>query len=166
VDVVQSPGSQTFGAALSSERVRHVLTFVRNRYDWIVLDVGRFDALAVELFSDFDSCLVVATEDVPTLRDAKRFIETVCAPAKGKVNLLLNRLSLGQKWIKSEMTKQVEGVACFSFPANDSIREAFSEGKLDASALQPAFRDLAGKLAGMPAEQQPKRRLRLFARTR
>jgi len=169
VDVVQSPGAQSFGTLLSPERVHHVLTFVRTRYDWIVVDAGRFDPLAVGLLSDFHQCVIVSTEDVPTLRVAKRFIESNCTTPENPemvLTLVLNRLSQAQRWMQKEIQQLVGGIPCFSLLENTGIREAFSTGKLDERGLRPQLRDLAAKIAGMAVEDEPKSRLRLFSRAR
>ncbi|HET6153066.1 MAG TPA: P-loop NTPase [Marmoricola sp.] len=74
--------------------IRRVLQILREQFDYIVLDTApAFDDQVLHAFDETDECILVATLDVPTVKNVKVAIETLDALelVEGHRHLLLNR---------------------------------------------------------------------------
>lgn len=79
---------------ISPGLVRRVLKVLRNHFDYIVVDTSpSFDDQVLHAFDETDECILVATLDVPTVKNMKVAIETLDGLdlATGHRHLLLNR---------------------------------------------------------------------------
>jgi pilus assembly protein CpaE len=74
--------------------IRKVLRILREQFDYVVLDTApAFDDQVLHAFDETDECILVATLDVPTVKNVKVAIETLDALelVEGHRHLLLNR---------------------------------------------------------------------------
>ncbi|HEX4190692.1 MAG TPA: P-loop NTPase [Marmoricola sp.] len=74
--------------------IRRVLQILREQFDYVVLDTApAFDDQVLHAFDETDECILVATLDVPTVKNVKVAIETLDALelVEGHRHLLLNR---------------------------------------------------------------------------
>lgn len=74
--------------------VRRVLRILRQHFDYVVVDTApAFDDQVLHAFDETDECIIVATLDVPTIKNVKVAIETLDALnlVEGRRHLLLNR---------------------------------------------------------------------------
>lgn len=70
--------------------VRRVIATLRHSFDYIVIDTSpSFDEQVLQAFDETDECVLVATLDVPTVKNVKMAIET----------LDLLHIALGHRWL-------------------------------------------------------------------
>jgi pilus assembly protein CpaE len=87
------------GKVEEADRVRsldasQLLTFLRRHYDFVLVDgVRGFDEMSLAALDGSQKILVVLTQDVPAVRNAKRCLDLFrrLGYAEGKIQLLLNR---------------------------------------------------------------------------
>jgi pilus assembly protein CpaE len=156
LDVLQSPGSYRFGDQLRDERVRHLLRLAQSRYAWIVVDMGRFNELSINLIGETTQLLLISTGDVPALYEAKRIVQKLneIGYLPTQIKLILNRASRTDMDVP-ELEKT------FGIPINAflpemrrELHEAWSEGKLLSSgnSLRKQIARIAEELPGVTAE--------------
>lgn len=74
--------------------VRRILRILRQHFDYVVVDTSpSFDDQVLHAFDETDECIIVATLDVPTIKNVKVALETLDALSlvEGRRRLLLNR---------------------------------------------------------------------------
>jgi pilus assembly protein CpaE len=132
LDVLQSPGSTRFGDQLRDERVRHLLHFAQSRYAWIVVDMGRFTELSINLVGHTNQLLLVSTADVPTLYEAKRIAQKLneIGHAIGETKLVMNRASRAEMDVQELEKTFAMPINCFCPEACRDLHEAYAEGRL------------------------------------
>jgi pilus assembly protein CpaE len=156
LDVLQSPGSTRFGEQLRDERVRHLLRLAQTRYAWIVVDMGRFNELSINLIGETSRLLLVATGDVPSLYEAKRIVQKLSELGypSNQVKLILNRASPADMDVPELAKTFGMPISAFFPEARRELHEAYAEGKLlpANSALLKQITRIAGELTGKGAE--------------
>jgi pilus assembly protein CpaE len=79
---------------ISPALVRRVLRVLREQFDYVVVDTSpTFDEHILHVFEETDECILIATLDVPTVKNVKVAIETLdnLHLAPNRRHLLLNR---------------------------------------------------------------------------
>jgi pilus assembly protein CpaE len=79
---------------ISPALVRRILRVLRRHFDYVVVDTSpSFDDQVLHAFDETDECILVATLDVPTVKNMKVAIETLDGLdlVRGHRHLLLNR---------------------------------------------------------------------------
>jgi pilus assembly protein CpaE len=79
---------------ISPALVRRVIRVLRRQFDYVILDTSpSFDDQVLHAFDETDECILVATLDVPTVKNMKVAIETLDGLdlVSGHRHLLLNR---------------------------------------------------------------------------
>lgn len=79
---------------ISPALIRRVLRILRQHFDYVVVDTSpSFDDQVLHAFDETDDCVLVATLDVPTVKNMKVALETLDALnlVEGHRHLLLNR---------------------------------------------------------------------------
>ena len=74
--------------------IRRVLKVLRQQFDFVIVDTSpSFDDQVLHAFDETDECIIVATLDVPTVKNVKIALETLDALnlVEGHRHLLLNR---------------------------------------------------------------------------
>ena len=151
-------------------KLSQLLRFWRLHYDVTIADLGSgISNVLVEVADAIDSLVIVATNEVPALRQAKQMVETLLRKKMGykTVRLVVNRLPRRTE-IQLPELERIIGYPVFSALPNDykALIEAYSDGRLlDAdSPLGSQIAELAGKLAGVPVLEAKKknRRFALF----
>ena len=153
LDVLQSPGASRFGEQLRDERVRHLLRLAQSRYAWIVVDMGRFNELTINLIGEMNQLLLVATGDVPALYEAKRIVQKLgelgYPPFQTKI--ILNRASRTD--IDVPELEKTFGLPINTFcpEARRELHEAYADGKLlpPGSSLGKQISLIARELTGV-----------------
>jgi Flp pilus assembly CpaE family ATPase len=158
LDVLQSPGCTRFGDQLRDERVRHLIRLAQTRYAWVVIDMGRFTELSINLTGEISRLLLVTTADVPSLYEAKRVLQKLSEleyPAK-QIKLILNRVARADTDVPELEKTFGISIGAFFPEARRELNEAYSEGKLlpPASSLLKQIAKLAGDLTGIGAESE------------
>ena len=155
LDVLQSPGSARFGEQLRDERVRHLLRLAQTRYAWIVIDMGRFNELSINLLGETTQLLLISNADVPSLYEAKRIVQKLSELGYGpeQIKLILNRASRTDMDVP-EMEKTFGmPIAAFCPEARRELHDAYAEGKFlpSNSPLLKQITNVAAHLPGVKA---------------
>ena len=151
VDVIQSPGSSGLGRQLQDEPVRQFLRLSRPLYSWIVVDMGRMNALTLSLVGDVDDLFLVTTTDVLGLYETKRILDRLRALGrKDHLKVIMNKTSKGVA--RDEGLERFVGVPIHAIgrDASHELGEAYQKGTLlsATSALRTAVGELAAGLTG------------------
>ncbi len=139
--------------------VSRILRALRETFDYIVVDTApAFDEQTLTALDETDECVIIATLDVPTLKNVKVALETLemLNIASGHRHLLLNRaddaVGLGPDKVESILGMSVATQVSTSIDiaaATNSGRPILSSNPGHASST--ALRQLAAQLSGEPA---------------
>lgn len=92
--ILAAPTHPEGKSRVSPALIRRVLRILRQHFDYILVDTSpSFDDQVLHAFDETDECILVATLDVPTVKNVKVAIETLDALnlVEGHRHLLLNR---------------------------------------------------------------------------
>jgi pilus assembly protein CpaE len=92
--ILAAPTQPDIKDRMPSSLVRRVLQTLRDHFDFIVVDTSpTFDDHVLQTFDETDECLLVATLDVPTVKNVKMAVDTLNALSVAPNNrrLVLNR---------------------------------------------------------------------------
>ncbi len=92
--VLAAPAQPDARERITGALVSRLLQTLREHYDYVVIDTApAFDEQTLTALDETDECIIVATLDVPTLKNVKVALETldVLGVAEGPRHLLLNR---------------------------------------------------------------------------
>ncbi len=135
IDLLQAPGAQRFDSTLDGERVRHVLRFVRTRYDRIVVDRGRLNTLSLTLMEEMRDLYLVTTPDLPALFEASRVLKRLIGlgMVQDQLRLVLNRIGRGAASSPRDIS-QALGYPVYAALGDHGaeLAEMFGEGRLTA----------------------------------
>ncbi|WP_432479804.1 AAA family ATPase [Nocardioides sp. GXQ0305] len=158
VMVLAAPSHPDVRERVSPMLVSRVLKALRDSFDYIVVDTApAFDEQTLTALDETDECVVVATLDVPTLKNVKVALETLemLDIARGHRHLLLNRaddeVGLGADRVQSILGMEISGRIGSSMEiaaATNAGRPIMSENPQHASS--EALRELATQLTGEP----------------
>jgi pilus assembly protein CpaE len=158
VDVIQSPGSRSLGTELEDEPVRQLLHASRSLYSWIVVDMGRLNAVSIKLIDDIGELLLVTTPDILGLYETRRIVEKLRGVGRtSHIKLIMNR---GSKADVQDL-KETVGMPLHTF-CPDSPRElqdVYQSGTLlpAGSPIRTQLANLASELTGIESAKAPKR---------
>ncbi len=108
MEILTAPAALSHNGLPNSDRIAHVLRFVRRLYDWTVLDLGRgVTDYSPTLLNDIDRNFIVTTPDPLALAKAEHTIKALVARGypKDRLHLVVNRMP---KWPKVT-PKEIEG---------------------------------------------------------
>ena len=143
--------------------IRHVLRFVRNQYEWSVVDLGHgLEPHTLSALEELDSLVLVSTMEVPSLQQSKtmfKYLKEV-GLARTKIHFVLNRIPR-----RGEISPtDVEGVLSepvFAVIPNDykALEQVYSNGRMlpDDHMLRHSIGRLSSKLTGVQAEEKKKK---------
>jgi pilus assembly protein CpaE len=140
--------------------ISKVLRTLRTMYDYVVVDTApAFDEQTLTALDETDECIIVATLDVPTLKNVKVALDTLemLNIGRGHRHLLLNRAD-DAVGIGAEKVETILGMHVASqITTSIDIAAATNAGTpiIVASPQHPssaAFRALSTLLAGEPAK--------------
>ncbi|MDI6908942.1 AAA family ATPase [Nocardioides sp.] len=159
VMVLAAPSQPDVRERITPALVTRVLTTLRETFDFVVVDTApAFDETTLAALDETDECVVVATLDVPTLKNVRVALETLemLGIARGRRHLLLNRaddaVGLGPDKVEGILGLAVAAQVATSIDiaASTNAGTPIVAGKPDHPS-STAIRALAGLLAGAPA---------------
>lgn len=135
VELLSAPYQPVDYETVSGERVRQVLDFLRDHYDWIIVDASKtFNSTTLETLEATDMLLLVTTADLQALRNATRSLPLLRSLQEEGgdewIRLVLNRYeakeTLGVRDIESTLDVEVDWTV-----ANDyrTVVESINEGE-------------------------------------
>ncbi len=163
VDLIPAPPDNTASVVPISRRMPQMLRFWRMQYDLTFIDFGHGIAQPLlEVLDYIDTLVLVTTNEVLALRQAKRMIHTLAVQNFGtnRLKLVLNRMPRRTPVQVPELEK-VMGHVIFSAIPNDYLllNEAYSQPRLmdPNSDLEKEIGRFAAKLVGIAAEEKKPR---------
>ncbi|HEY9565481.1 MAG TPA: hypothetical protein VIR30_17070, partial [Nocardioides sp.] len=136
--------------------VSRMMRTLREQFDYVVVDTcPNFDEQTLQALDETDDCVVVATLDVPTLKNVKVALETLdlLNIAQGSRHLVLNRAD-DAVGLDADKVEQILGMPITTMiPSSTDIAAATNAGKPivisnPGHPASKAFRALAENLAG------------------
>lgn len=163
LEVIPAPPPATLRRSHDPEPFRHVLSFVRTAYDWVVADLGRnLNLFTMHLLEDVDEVFLVATLDLPALHQAKLVCQTLMdyGFSHNRLRLILNRMPKRSD-LSSDEVERILGVPVYATLPNNypELFEAYAQGRLlpSNSELGQQFGRLTMKIAGIEAPKSKSR---------
>jgi pilus assembly protein CpaE len=157
--VLAAPSHPDVRERITPLLISKVLRTLRTMYDYVVVDTApAFDEQTLTALDETDECIIVATLDVPTLKNVKVALDTLemLNIGRGHRYLLLNRAD-DAVGIGAEKVETILGMNVASqISTSIDIAAATNAGTpiIAASPHHPsssAFRNLSSMLAGEPA---------------
>jgi pilus assembly protein CpaE len=147
-----------------SRKLPPMLRFWRTQYEFTVLDLGSgVTSMLLDALSSIDTLVLVATSEVPALRQARQMIQNLGNRGFGgnRVKLAINRMPKRHP-IQIPEIEKIMGLSIHAVLPNDYkvLSEAYSHPRLIDlnSDLGVEFGAFAAKLAGIgPAEKKTRK---------
>lgn len=161
--VLAAPSHPDVRERITAALVTRVLATLRESFDYVVVDTSpSFDDQTLTALDQTDECVIVATLDVPTLKNVKVALETLemLDIARGHRHLLLNRAD-DAVGIGADKVEEILGMPVVTRVATSLEVAAATNAGRPIMAGNPthdcsaALRLLATRLAGEPAAPQP-----------
>lgn len=164
VEILSAPYQPADYEAVSSERVRQVLQFLKQHYEYLVIDSPKtFTPATLGAFEEADELYLVTTADIPSLRNLTRCLQLVRSFGRRKpdswIRLIVNRFDPNQVVSVPEIEKTL-GMEVFWTLRNDyravmsainAARPAVADSK---STFAKDIRALASKVTGTRVEEE------------
>lgn len=93
--VLAAPNSPERSVEVKPDVVERIIALARNRFDFVLLDVGRIlESVSIKALDEAETIYLVLQAALPTLNDARRLITVLTGLGYGrdKVKLVLNRV--------------------------------------------------------------------------
>jgi len=164
LEIISAPSPVCLRQQPRPEQLQQVLRFVRQNYDWSLVDLGRnLSFLGMSVLDEIDETCLVTTLDVPALHQAKTIVQTLMNTgyARNRLRLILNRVPQRLEVTPEEIEKMF-GIPVFAVLTDEyqDLYDAYAEGRLlSEGRLARQFHSFSMKIAGIPEE---KRKFRLF----
>lgn len=155
---------------VDAEAIGQLLQFLRHHYGAVVLDGLRsFDDVSVAAVDASDQIVLLVTQEVPAVRDARRCVGLFKRlGSEGKLKLVVNRYQKNND-INLSVIAETVGLPVAATVANDypAVIRAVNKGVLvgdDAtrSSVTRDLDDLVKLLGHRPAEEAPREKRSLF----
>lgn len=170
VDLLAAPYRPADYEAVSGERVREVMNFLKGQYDYVVVDTPKtFNPASFGAFAEADLIYLVTTADIPAIRNLSRSLPLLKQLGGRKTGdrfrLIVNRFDPAQVISVEEISRTV-GMEVHWTLRNDyrAVMDSINEGTPAVTRSGSPFgrdmRALTSDLTGVPlAEMQKKGRL-------
>lgn len=165
VHLLSAPYHPDRAAALTEPQVRQILTYLKSEYEVVVIDTSKsFGPATVAAFEQADEVFLVATVDLPSLRNIQRvlpLLRRVLPRGDDQLRLLINRYNPDDEISIKEVERSV-GLPVFATLSNDygAVMASINSGKpIVLNGRSPYSRDIqalvtrsAGKAASAAAK--------------
>ena len=149
---------------VDSQQIGTLLALASSIYPYTVVDVPRSDAAALEALDQGATIVVVANQELATVRNAGRMAAALRSRyAKAKIMTVVNRTDRRSEINQDDIERAVGGPVTHHVPSDyRRALEAMNKGRplaLDNhNDLSAAFASIARELAGVPREPRGDRR--------
>lgn len=158
--VLCAPIEPSSGDAVSAEAMVGIVRLLRHMFDFVVVDMPpHFDDVVLALLEEADDVLLVASMDIPSIKNLKVGIQTLdlLSIAGSKLRLVLNRANARVHLDIGDVERALGVTADFRIPSDITVPQAVNRGVpvvLDRprSAAAVALRELAAAVSGTPYE--------------
>jgi pilus assembly protein CpaE len=169
IDLLAAPFQPADYETVSRDRVRQVVSFLKEQYDYIVMDTPKsFHPASIGVLEEADETLVITSATLPAIRNLSRSLPLVrqLAATRGRppLRLVVNRYVAGELISLPEIADAV-GLEVFQTLHNDfqGLLQSVNEGRpiVLSRSNSPFARDvrtLAAKITGVTVSDAPRRR--------
>jgi pilus assembly protein CpaE len=129
--VLCAPVEPSAGDKITPEEMIGIIRTLRRMYDWVVVDLPpHFDDVVLALIEEADHVLLVASMDIPSIKNLKVGIQTLdlLALAGDKFKLVLNRANARVHLDVSDVERALGVSAEYKIPSDISIPQAVNRG--------------------------------------
>ncbi len=133
VDVIAAPDELFALTEATLDDVHQTLKFLRGVYEYILIDcphgLGRMNVATID---DCDKLFLVATPDIPALRDLSRYVDRLAQYhfPPGKLNVAINRYRSKGEVQLTEIEKAVKQPVAVTIPnSSNELISAMNSGK-------------------------------------
>jgi len=161
-ELLASP-DRALGLLVDAGRVRALIDAAARHYRYVVLDLCRTDPAVLDGLDPVKKILVIANQELATVRGASRMAETLNRRyGKDRVVLAISRYDpnagIGQEDIERVVGSKIRHL----LPSDYRVAlEALNTGRplalSNQTRLAGALKDLARELAELPGEEQPQK---------
>ena len=136
VDVLQSPDVLDNAVEAAVDDAERALLFLRGLYDYVIFDCQRsFSGANLAVIDNADELYLIATPDVPAVRDLSRCVDRLiqCNISPGKLKVAVNRYSSQGAVTLQQVEKAIRQPISMTIPncSNELIRAMNTGRPLD-----------------------------------
>ncbi len=153
IDLLSAPVEPGKAESVTAEQIRRILAFLRQHYDYVVVDTPRsFSPTTLAVFEQADLLFLVSIADLSSLRNIQRGIplfKRVLTKGEEQLRLILNRYD-PRDTISVEDVERSLGIKVFWKVSNEyeAVTSSVTAGKpIVMNGGSPYTRDLAGLAA-------------------
>jgi pilus assembly protein CpaE len=134
VHLLSAPFQPEKAEAVTADQIRRILSFLRQHYDYIIVDTPRsFAPPILAVFEQADQVYIVSTVDLPSLRNIQRgypLLKRVLTGGPDQLRLVLNRYNPGDSISPSDVERSL-GLKVFWKVSNDyeAVMGSVNSGK-------------------------------------
>jgi pilus assembly protein CpaE len=129
--VLCAPVEPASAAKISPQAMVGIIKMLRRMFDYIVVDMPpHFDDTVLALIEESDRVLLVASMDIPSIKNLKVGIQTLdlLSIAGGKLHLVLNRANARVHLDVSDVERALGVSAEYRIPSDISVPQAVNRG--------------------------------------
>lgn len=129
--VLCAPTEPSAADTITPEAMIGIIRMLRRMYDFVVVDMPpHFDDLVLALIEEADTVLLVASMDIPSIKNLKVGIQTLdlLALAGDKLKLVLNRANARVHLDVADVERALGVTAEFRVPSDIAIPQAVNRG--------------------------------------
>ncbi len=145
VEILSAPYQPADYEAVSTDRIKQVLQFLKQHYDYIVVDSPKtFTPAAMGAFEEADRVYLLTTADIPSLRNLTRCIQLIRSFGRRRgddwLRVIVNRFEPNQVVTAAEIEKTL-GLEVFWTLRNDyrAVMASINSGRPAVSDSKSAF---------------------------
>ncbi len=164
VEILSAPYQPADYEAVSTDRVRQVLQFLKQHYEYLLIDAPKtFTPATMGAFEEADDVYLITTGDIPSLRNLTRCVQLIRSFGRRRgedwMRLIVNRFEPNQVVNRGEIEKTL-GMPVFWTLRNDyrSVMNSLNSGRPAVSDPKSPFakdiRALASELTNVRIEPQ------------
>jgi pilus assembly protein CpaE len=147
VAVLAAPHEFEQAESMRSDDYQRVLDAVRSRYAYVVVDCSPFlDQNSISAMDMADTLLLVATPDVPALKNAARVLQlgVQLGYSQSKLRLVINRFNAPGALAPADFERHLEYFTSFRIPNDGNVARLLTYGQplVTSRASSPAARAL------------------------
>ncbi|HET8648946.1 MAG TPA: AAA family ATPase [Gemmatimonadales bacterium] len=172
VHLLSAPFQPEKAEAVTADQIRRILQFLRQHYDYIVVDTPRsFTPPTLAVLEQAELAFLVTTADIASLRNIQRvlpLLRRVLGRGEEQIRLLLNRFD-PRDLISPKDVERTLGLDVYATVGNDyeSVVGSVQEGKpivLNGNSVYARdLKSLGAKITGLaPARSEPRGLRALF----
>jgi len=178
VHLLSAPFSPEHPAVVTPEQIRGVLRFLREHYDYVIVDASKsFSGPTLVAFEESDLLFLIATQDLPSLRNIQRGMAVVkrrLQRGEERIRLVVNRFAatsvITLKDVERTLDLQVYWTLSNDFEyvsesVNTGVPVALNQSSRYARDIQAMVTDVVG-LGGISRPPRPSLSQALISRAR